>query len=174
MFETVIIPLNGSAHAEFAVPYGRDEAFRHGARIVLIHVLPRPELPRVPIAHGGPAPVVSVWPVAELEREELDWLGYLDGVRERFALPENVRSVVAVGDPTCRILEEARKYPHPLIVMTTGDATGAARPAVSEVARRAMLDGSVPILAVRELAPQTRRLAPFAVIPVAGQLSVVS
>jgi nucleotide-binding universal stress UspA family protein len=174
MFETVIIPLNGSPHAEFAVPYGRDEAFRHGARIVLIHVLPRPELRCTPIAHGGPTPVVPVWPLAELEREELDWLAYLDGVRERFALPENARSVVAVGDPTGRILEEARKYPHPLIVITTGDATGTARPAVSEVARRAMLDGSVPILAIRGPAPTVRWFGRLAATPVAGFPTVVS
>jgi nucleotide-binding universal stress UspA family protein len=177
MFETVIVPLDGSAHAEFALPYARDEAFRHGARIVLIHVLPRPGLPPTPIAHGGPAPVCSIWPAAALEREEReerDWLDYLDGVRERYALPENTRTVVGVGDPTCRLLDEARTYPQPLIVMTTGDATGYGRPPLSEVARRALLAGTVPILAVREPAPQTRLLAQVFATPVAGQLRVAS
>ena len=43
MFETVIVPLDGSPHAEFAIPYAIDEARRHQAKMVLIHVIPRPE-----------------------------------------------------------------------------------------------------------------------------------
>jgi nucleotide-binding universal stress UspA family protein len=174
MFETVIIPLDGAAHAEFALPYGREEAFRHAARVVLIHVVPRPELPPTPIAHGGPAPSRPVWPAAELADEERSWLAYLEGVRERFGLPENVRTVVAVGDPVRHILAEARKHPRPLIVVTTGDAAAGVWPPLSEVARRLMVAGGVPVLAVREPAPQTRRLAQIAAAPMAGRLSVVS
>jgi nucleotide-binding universal stress UspA family protein len=172
MFETVIVPLDGSAHAEFALPYGRDEAARHGARIVLVHVLPRPELPPTPLVHGGPRPRTATWPAAELEERERGGRAYLDGVSERFALPENAGAVIAVGDPTCRLLEEAGKYARPLIVMTTGDATAANRPPLSEVARRVMVAGNVPILALREPAPQTRQLAARSAAPV-RRLSVV-
>ena len=173
MFETVIVPLDGSAHAELALSYGRDEASRHGARIVLIHVLPCPDQPPTSIARGGPRSAAPVWPAAELDAEQRTRLAYLDDVRERFALPENTRTVVAFGDPTRRILDEAQKLPHPLIVMTTGDATGSACPPLSDVARRAMIAGSVPILAVREPAPQTRRLAHREANSVARLLSVV-
>ena len=173
MFETVIVPLDGSAHAELALRYGREEASRHGARIVLIHVLPGPMVRPTQIELVRQAPQAAVR-AEVLEDEERARLAYLDGVKERFALPENTCAVVAVGDPTRRLLEEAGKYPHPLIVMTTGDATGSARPPLSEVARRAMVVGSVPILAVRQPAPQTRRLAELAAPRVKGLLRVVS
>jgi nucleotide-binding universal stress UspA family protein len=150
MFDTVIVPLDGSTHAEFALPYAVEEAVRHGARIVLVHVVPRPEPCAVAVLHGGPAPLIPVWPPTQLECEEREWLAYLEGVRKRFGLRTDAPAVVAVGDPTRRVLDEAGKHTHPLIVMTTGDATAASRPPLSEFARRLMVAGGVSVLGVRE------------------------
>lgn len=141
MFSTVIVPLDGSPHAEAAVPYADDEARRHGAEFVLVRVVNRPEVCVAPGIRGGPAPAVAAWCAAEIDAEtrqaERHWLG------------SGTRTIVEVGDPVTRLLAEAGTVDDPLIVMTTGDAADRAKAPLSEVARRLIVAGVVPFLGVR-------------------------
>jgi nucleotide-binding universal stress UspA family protein len=146
MFGTVIVPLDGSAHAEAAIPYARDEATRHGAALVLVQVVYRPE-PCVP--RSGPPPPQFPWPTRDSERRIEQATRYLADAIERFGLGPSTKGLVLVGEPVPRILAEASRHDRPVIVLTTGDPSATDKPPVSEIARRLMLNGTIPVLAVR-------------------------
>src|SRR5918993_5016254 len=102
MFETVIVPLDGSPHAEFAIPYAIDEVQRRQAKLVLIHVIPRPEPCMSPVRRSGPVPWQSEWPFEDLDSAKRNAQGYLQDVVTRFGLDPGTRLCVAVGDPGVR------------------------------------------------------------------------
>jgi nucleotide-binding universal stress UspA family protein len=154
MYDTIIVPLDGSAHAEAALPAAIEEARRHRATIVLLHVVARPEAPVADphVQHGGPlrSAAVAVWCEAELTAATEAGRQYLESVRTRFLLSPLMVIRVVVGEPVRRILTEAGYWPRPLLVVTTGDDTGEHRTPLSEVARRLLVDGSTPVLGVRQ------------------------
>jgi nucleotide-binding universal stress UspA family protein len=151
MFATVIVPLDGSAQAEAALPFAIEETVRHAARLLLVRVLPRPEPAILTRNHGGPAPVIPVWPQREVATDERRSLAYLRDVCDRFGLGIDTRLVVAVGDPGARLLAEALMHPRPLVVLATGDADP--RSPLSGLARRLLTADAIPVLVVRQPTP---------------------
>ncbi|HVL24350.1 MAG TPA: universal stress protein [Thermomicrobiales bacterium] len=151
MFQTIIVPLDASLHAEAALPYAIDEARRHGAMLVLLHVVPRPEPPVPPprVQLGGPTIRPPSWPERDVANAAEAACGYLDRVVRQYLLPPGTVSRVVVGEPSKRVIAEARAWPGALVVMTTGDCAAHPRPALSEVARQVLLSGTVPVLGIR-------------------------
>ncbi|MDF2745412.1 MAG: Universal stress protein family [Actinomycetia bacterium] len=158
MFATVLVPLDMSRHAEAALPIALEEARRHHARLVLLHVVPRPE-PAVPAPHlgrGGPYlhPLYPVaWSAQELADEAAEAGVYLEVVKLRYGLPPDTSVQLVVGEPVMRIQAEVDAWPDPLLVLTTGDCTGDQCPPLSETVRRLLVFGRVPILGVRHPLP---------------------
>lgn len=152
MYDTIIVPLEGSLHCERAVSVARDEGGRHNAAIVLLHVIPRPERP-VPdprVICSGPRINAADWPDDKATKATCVGQTYLEDVRRRHFLPEGTTSRVVIGEPVKRILAEARRWPAPLIIMTAGEAAGAGltHSTLSEVMRRVLVHGEVPVMAV--------------------------
>ena len=156
MFETVIVPLDGSPHAELAIPYAVDEARRHQAKLVLIHVIPRPEPCMSPVRRSGPVPWQGEWPFEDLDSAKRNAQAYLQDVVTRFGLDPGTTLSVAVGDPGVRVTAEAIRHKRPLVVMLTGDRTRDASPPLSLVTRYLLIAGAVPVLGLRQ--PPTDRL----------------
>lgn len=151
MFETVIVPLDGSPHAEFAIPYAIDEVQRRQAKLVLIHVIPRPEPCMSPVRRSGPVPWQGEWPFEELDTAKRNAGAYMQDVVTRFGLDPGTRLCVAVGDPGVRVAAEAMRHEKPLVVMLTGDRTRGARPPLSLVTTYLLIAGAVPVLAIRQV-----------------------
>ncbi len=160
MFETVIVPLDGSPHAEFAIPYAADEARRHQAKLVLIHVIPRPEPCMSPVRRSGPVPWQGEWPCEDLDAAKRNAQAYLQDVVTRHGLDPGTRLCVAVGDPGVRVAQEAVRHEKPLVVMLTGDRTREACPPLSLVARYLLIAGAVPVLSIRQPPPSDRPRRP--------------
>lgn len=152
MFETVIVPLDGTAHAEFALPIAVDEARLHGAPLVLIRVIPRPEPCSTTYRKSGPLPWQGEWPFEDLEPAKRDATTYLRQVVTRFGLDPATELHVAVGDPGVQVTAEAKRHPRPLVVMLTGDCTRESSPPLSLVAGYLMIAGTVPVLGLRPAA----------------------
>jgi nucleotide-binding universal stress UspA family protein len=152
--QTIIVPLDASLHAEAALSFAADEARRHGATLVLLHVIPRPE-PPVPSARvqlGGPCVRHPRCPSRDVAVAEAA-CGYLDGVVGRHRLPPGTVTRVVMGEPAKRMIAEAEAWPDALLVMTTCDCASHPRAPLSEVARQALHSGKVPVLGVRHEAP---------------------
>ena len=153
MHDTIIVPLDGSEHAEFALPIAIDETQRNCASLLLLHVVPRPEASTQRVSHGGPSVRPPQWSGHELDEAVRLGHRYLERVKQRCRLSPETMVTVVVGEPVKRILAEAERRPRSLIVLTTGDACGNACPPLSEVARRVLVAGSVPVLGVRHRPP---------------------
>jgi nucleotide-binding universal stress UspA family protein len=161
MFDTVIAPLDGTPHAEVALPYAMDEARRHGAAMVLMHVVPRPEPCTSPARRSGPLSWQGEWPFGDIEEDKRKADAYLLGVVTRYALDPGTPLCVAVGDPGVRVAAEAALRPNPLVVMLTGDRTRRARPPLSLVTSYLLRAGAAPVLGIRQPAPSEADAAPL-------------
>ena len=153
MFETVIVPLDGSPHAEFAIPYAIDEARRHQATMVLLHIIPRPEPCTSTVRRSGPVPWQGEWPFEDLGAAKRDAEAYLREVVARFALDPGTTLCVAVGDPGLRVAAEVTRHEQPVVVMLTGDSSREKRPPLSLVTRYLLSASAVPVLTIRQPPP---------------------
>lgn len=118
MMGRILLPLDGSARAGWAIPYVTAVARAFGSDVVLLRVV-----------EGGPPGVMSPDPVEwRLERGEA--LSYLEEVKADFVradIPVDID--VGVGQPAEAILEAARARRADLIALTThgrGEALGVA------------------------------------------------
>jgi nucleotide-binding universal stress UspA family protein len=149
MFDTVIVPLDGSRHAEAALPIAIDEARRHDANLVLLNVISRPGPCQSSARRSGPSPWQGERPQEEIVHANRMARVYLGRVAERFKLGPGTAQRVMVGDPGYRIELEARRYERPLIVLTTAD-NALADLQCSHVANYILAVGSSPFLGIRQ------------------------
>jgi len=148
----VLVPLDGSALAEQALPVASSLAKRAGAALRLVHV-------HVPFAvdpiHVEGLPVLDEHLHSRRREHEQ---AYLDGVRDRLA--EDVPTTVGLidGPVASALAEEARARRARLVVLTTHGRGGLERAWLGSVADEMARVSPVPILLVR---PAATRPAPF-------------
>lgn len=152
----VLVPLDGSAFAEAALPYALDVARRTGASIELLAVhLPRIVLPGEPTASGFDAPS---------DAEERDTLSrYLDDATCRLrsvdAAPV-LGSQVLEGRAAPTIAAHAEHTGADLVVLTSHGRGGLSRYWLGSVADHLLRRLRVPLLVVRPAAGAPASLAP--------------
>lgn len=164
MFATILVPLDGQTPAETAVPYAVAQARAHQARLILMHVVARPEPCGPAGQRGGPVPRQPDWCADQLENATAEARAYLSDVVARHALPSTTTLHVATGDPAARIRDKAAQHPNCLLVMTTGDLAAretelsaslrstSSRARLSNVFLRLSAGGHAPILSVNPAA----------------------
>jgi len=168
MFRKILVPLDGSALSEAALPVVRDLAAAGTSEVVLltVHDPPKPTPRRrkglrQPVAVGGalgiPTAVLAASPpeYAEtkdqaVEREEHELLEYLDQLARSIApAGQPVESVVRLGKPGREIIEFARRGKVDLIVMTTHGRSGLQRTLHGNVTAAVIRSGVAPVLVIR-------------------------
>ncbi len=110
----LLVPLDGSAYAEFALPVARELATTLGGSIVLVEAL---EPPRA----GSPLPSSQPWPEVsdEARRQEAEAQAYLRAVAAGALADVATICVVRTGDPAAVIGTACRDYGATLVVMAT-------------------------------------------------------
>ncbi|MBI4299931.1 MAG: universal stress protein [Chloroflexi bacterium] len=136
MFERILVPLDGSAAAESALPYAEEIAARSGADLILFSVcdpdaLGMENLYRSYLEH-----------VAERVQRELPAWG---AQKEQSVLRE-----VALGHPAVEILEYAEENKVSLIVMATRGGSAGGTWSLGNIASKVLQDADKPVLLVRE------------------------
>jgi nucleotide-binding universal stress UspA family protein len=137
-FKTILVPLDGSALAEGALPRATALA-REGAQLILLRAA---EAHTLPTADAAEAQVKVV-------REAED---YLAGVKARLAKTgvTRVETSVWYGPPADAIVEAARFRNADLIVMSTHGRSGVGRLVLGSVAESVLRGSKTAILLVRE------------------------
>jgi nucleotide-binding universal stress UspA family protein len=132
MFTKIVVPLDGSAQANAALPLARTFARATGAAVTLVRVKSETES-RSDVA-------------AELSRiaEELAGAGL------------KVRSVVRAGEPADEILEELNEQGADLGIMRTHGRSGVGRAVLGSVTERVLKASRVPVVLLR---PGGRRVS---------------
>lgn len=149
MYRTILLPLDGSALAERALPYARTLAQASGARLLLLQAVqssatPPPDGPR------------------DQAHALHDARAYLAGVAAQRGERTVVETVVFPGGAAEAILEETRVRAVDLIVMSIHGRAGPQRPLDGGVADQVVQRVEVPVLLIPAAAvrpwPQGRPL----------------
>jgi nucleotide-binding universal stress UspA family protein len=143
MFKKIVVPLDGSAQANVALPLARTFAQATGAAVTLL---------RVKSDHESRAEVTSA----------------LNRIGEAFASAGvEVHSIVREGDPADEILAEVKEQHADLVIMRTHGRSGLGRAVVGSVTERVLKAGIVPLVLLR---PGGRRMSHLRrlLIPVDG------
>jgi nucleotide-binding universal stress UspA family protein len=131
---TLIVPLDGSAHAEAALPFAEDLAHRLSGEIILARAVP----------FAGAIVDDKAPPTGEVEAR-----AYLGNLTQRLqAEGLAVQSRAFDGPPVEYILELASQTPHSLVVLTTHGRSALARWFVGSVAEGIVRATSVPALVI--------------------------
>lgn len=168
MYESILVPVDGSKLAERALSIAIPLAEQHGARLTLFHA----HEPMMPITLAGGAPVRDT----ALESTMLEEArGYLDKLAKRTAklTTAQVEAVFRVGKVVPALTAFAAESRAGLIVISTHGRGGFQRFWLGSVADAVLRHATVPVLLVRGTRPAAKRLAgqaPFvrAIVPLDG------
>jgi nucleotide-binding universal stress UspA family protein len=141
---TILHPTDFSARSELALRLACALARDHRARLVLLHVVPRPVI----VSSEGVVPPPPVEDYRERAEEELHRLEVLDpAIQVEHRLEE--------GDAVIEILAVAEDTAADLIVMGTHGRTGVGRMLMGSVAEQVVRKAPCPVLTVRTPFHQT-------------------
>jgi len=139
MFKHILVPLDGSAPAEAALPAAAQLAARCGARVTLLHIIER----------DAPATVHG----ARHLREQGEAAAYLDDIRRR-AFPATAAVAghvheAATADVARGIVAHEGELAPDLIVMCAHGRRGLHEKIFGRIAQQVIGLGSVPVLLIR-------------------------
>jgi len=143
--ETVILPLDGSALAEQALPHAVALARALGLKVTLVRVIPPPGQYYIDIAY--PPGLHDDLP-RQVEQEAVD---YLAQVRQKLS-QEGVSTVqrhLMRGHPATAIVDFAQEVQHNLVAMTTHGRSGVGRWVLGSVTDRVVQHSGGPVLVIR-------------------------
>lgn len=160
MFTQILVPLDGSALAERALPSAERLAQTSGATLHLVRVLDL-------LAYAAWAPVPAYVPDAASEQAEHEAHAYLAAQCDRLrATGLTVRADAPEGNVAVSLLDYERAAAIDLVVMCSHGRSGLVRFALGSVAERLLRYGTAPLLLVRAFGPPVA-LA-HAVVPLDG------
>jgi nucleotide-binding universal stress UspA family protein len=142
VFQSILVPLDGSVRAEQAIPVAARVARASGGTITLLRVLSSTEL--LPYIFGALEPSTYS---ADVETSNV----YLQAVAQGADLADiTVRTEVHTGLAASMILERARANHADLVVMTSHGHSGLVRWALGSVASKVARQSEEPVLVIRE------------------------
>jgi nucleotide-binding universal stress UspA family protein len=146
-YKRILVPLDGSLHAESALPIAAQLAAAHHAKLVLAHVVAAPELMR----SGLPTAEDQALEHAVIERNESVAREYLAEIRLRLQDPhfEVVTYLSRTGSPREELLRYIHDEAVDLAVQSAHGATGATDRALGSVAAHLVAHARVPLLLTR-------------------------
>lgn len=139
MYDTIIVPTDGSEAAQSAVEHGISQAGAHDARLLFLAVVEMSGSAGSE-AHEGEA----VTEKRTARREEVDAL-----VERATDAGVDAEGIVEVGLPSRVIVEEATTRGVDLIVMGTQARSGVGRFLFGSVTDQVIQDGEIPVLAIQ-------------------------
>lgn len=145
MFEKILVPLDGSKMAEFALNHACTLKPRE---LILLRVpLPQP----VPLdALAGYSWMPNDKTLDGAHEEATD---YLNGVVDQLKMPCPARTMVCSGDEASVIVDSAENEAVDLIVMSTHGYSGLTRWILGSITERVLCEAACPVLTVRDDTP---------------------
>jgi nucleotide-binding universal stress UspA family protein len=142
----ILLPLDGSALAEQALPYTQALVEQTGATVLLLRAI-------LPFSGSEMESMIAEadWPATELERL-MDAEQYLARIQKRLMLNQIVSDMqIVVGQPAPAILDIATVADIDLIIMGTHGRSGYKRWRYGSVASQVLYGATTPLLLVRGL-----------------------
>lgn len=152
MYDRIVVPLDGSAWGETALPYAVEIAKKFGSQVYLLNVVSSAAdsilLPsqkqRMVLPVETDVPDRAVEDKLTMARE------YLDGIAKKVSEPGlHLSSETIEGRPAPAIIHFAQKIGADLIILTTHGRTGVARMVMGSVADQIVRQSGCPVLLIR-------------------------
>ena len=148
MFQRILVPLDGSARAERALPVAANLANARNATLVLLRVVP--DLLDV---GGYMIPAVAT-DTGATEREEFEARDYLSAIAKTHPLHGvRVEQVVGFGVPAQVILDTIKSSGIDAIIIGSHGRTGLSRWVMGSIAQAVVRHSSAPVLLLRQQGP---------------------
>jgi len=146
MFQKILVPLDGSPRAEYAIPVAARLAQASGGTVVLLRVA---GLPTVFV----PYPSADPWTIQKIIDADVEEAkGYLQSAASGDRLIDaHVETEVIVGTAATTIFSEAGRFD--LIVLCSHGYTGMKRWLLGSVAEKVVHHAPIPVLLLREGGP---------------------
>ncbi|GAB4367579.1 MAG: universal stress protein [Deltaproteobacteria bacterium] len=142
MYTKILVPLDGSALAERAIPHAEEIAKGTGAELILMQVV---GIPLADAPEAGPAEEKK-----SFEAEVDSARAYLESIGARLREAGlAARCVVARGAPDSEILGFAHRENVDILVMSTHGRSGISKLLMGSVAQKVMLTTKRPVLLVK-------------------------
>jgi Universal stress protein UspA and related nucleotide-binding proteins len=139
MYDTIIVPTDGSEAAQSAVEHGISQAGAHDARLLFLAVVEMSGS-TASEAHEGEA----VKEKRAAQRETVDALA-----ERATEAGVDAEGIVEVGIPSRVIVEEATTRGVDMIIMGTQARSGVGRFLFGSVTDQVIQDGEIPVLAIQ-------------------------
>jgi nucleotide-binding universal stress UspA family protein len=154
MFETIIVPLDGSELAEGVLPQATEVARQFGSRIVLVQTVESltQRVAQQPALLQGPGAAIASYELLQkaVEGEMAAARSYLSGVRDRLSGQGfKVEAVFREGDAPDAIIALANDEKAGLIAMASHGRGGLGRLVFGSVADAVLRHSNIPVLLVR-------------------------
>ncbi|MBV8719565.1 MAG: universal stress protein [Chloroflexi bacterium] len=147
---TLVVPLDGSELAEFALPVATQMATALGAHIALVSIVPS----QTPLV-AGPTFTTATFSETEYTAMVDDARDYLRSVeRSLEASGISTEHVVRIGDAALEIASIAQQHRAATVVMATHGRAGLVRAMLGSVAGAVVRCGNTPVVLVRPDRPQ--------------------
>lgn len=151
MYHHIMVPLDGSALAEKALPYATGLTHRLEAKVTLVQVL---ELP--PVLEGSLDTEAALISSAETYLQQIKAVMTGTGLVQPLR-PEQVQTKVAFGNPKHEMAVEAAAIKADLVVMTTHGRSGLAQLIMGSNAASLIQHTTIPVLLIRPLPLEVSR-----------------
>jgi len=154
-YKRILVPLDGSLHAESVLPLATELAAAHHAELILAHVVAAPELMRSRL----PTAADRTLEQAVIERNESVARDYLAEIRAQLQDPRfRIRTYLSRrGSPRDELLRFIHDESVDLVVLSAHGETGATDRALGSVAAHLVAHVRVPLLLARDrTAPKLR------------------
>jgi len=148
-YARLLVPLDGSQRAECTLPWARELAHHYDGRLILAHVVKRPEVPRRAPLSEEEADLIER--LTALNREKGQ--AYLDDLGSRLDLEVEPRLVVS-DDPAMALHTLADDEEVDLVVMAAHGYSGKKSWPYGSVALNFIAYGCGPLLIVQDVPPE--------------------
>ncbi len=145
----LMVPLDGSQRAECALPWAKSLASFHECKVLLIHVVERPEVPRRAPLTEAEAELVER--LTEVNREKGE--AYLQDLESRLGPGAESRLVVS-EDRALSLHEVVDEEDIDLVVMAAHGYSGRASWPYGSIALNFIAYGSKPLLMIQDVRPE--------------------
>lgn len=138
MYKKILVPLDGSEHAETILPYARALARTYHAGVVLLHAID-PEATQMLTMYAG------------VERDQIERSSreYFETLRPSFDGAKSVEIEIREGHPASVIVSRAQGHRRTLIAMSTHGRTGLRRWYLGNIAHKVLYGAKNPLLLIR-------------------------
>lgn len=153
MYDTILVPLDGSELAENALVYARSIAEVDNSQLVLVRATKSAESLMDVLGQMSYSVITAEQALGSAEQ-------YLDATRQAHAMPDATIRTHS-GLPASIILDSEQNERANLIVMSTQGRSGVGRWVMGSVASKVLQQAQVPVLIVRDRRPIKRILVPL-------------